>query len=87
MSSGESLSIDEARRNVLFESGGRKNCDLLGNKVVGYDFNEGVDYDKMFKAFRTIGFQASNLAEAVDIINEMVSLDCTSHYLMTIFSD
>ena len=33
-----------------------------GSQVVGgYDFNKGVNYDKLFGSFATHGFQATNL--------------------------
>ena len=41
--------------------------------VKGPDFNKGRSIDHILAAFRQTGFQASNLANAVDRINEMVS--------------
>lgn len=43
-------------------------------KIEGYDFNQGVNYPKLLKSFISTGFQASNLGEAIDVVNEMVSL-------------
>lgn len=40
--------------------------------VSGVDFNKGRDIDHILNAFRTTGFQATNLAKACDRINEMV---------------
>lgn len=42
--------------------------------VKGYEFSldEPTDYKKLFESYKTIGFQASNLGSAVDIINEMI---------------
>jgi hypothetical protein len=40
--------------------------------VKGYDFNAGINYEAMFKAYATTGFQATQLAQAVDEINRMV---------------
>lgn len=43
--------------------------------VRGYDFEdatEQVDYDALFASYATTGFQATNFAKAVDIINAMV---------------
>lgn len=42
-------------------------------EVKGYDFNNGVNYPELLKSFYTTGFQATNLAKAVDEINRMVS--------------
>ena len=40
--------------------------------VKGYDFNEGVNYDKMFEMYKTTGIQATALGESIDIINKMI---------------
>ena len=40
--------------------------------VRGYDFGNGVDYEAIFKAFKTVGFQATNFGLAVDELNAMV---------------
>lgn len=41
-------------------------------KIEGYDFNEGVNYPKLLRSMLTTGFQASNLGEAIDVVNHMV---------------
>ena len=33
--------------------------------VKGYDFNDGVDFDKLMASYATHGFQASNLGKAI----------------------
>lgn len=43
-------------------------------KVQGYDFNQGVDYSKLFDSYVNTGFQATNLGLAMKEINRMVSL-------------
>lgn len=45
----------------------------LGEKLKGYDFNEGVDYNKLFESYMGFGNQASNLAEAIKEINKMIT--------------
>lgn len=40
-------------------------------EVKGYDFNEGLDYSRLFEAMKTTGFQASHFGRAVEIINQM----------------
>ena len=40
--------------------------------VKGYDFNNGVDYDKLLDSFKISGFQATNFGNAVEEINKMV---------------
>lgn len=42
--------------------------------VCGYSFEDDVvDFDKLFASYATTGFQATNFAKAIDIINGMVS--------------
>jgi deoxyhypusine synthase len=41
--------------------------------VKGYDFNEGVDYEKLLQSYSQMGIQARNFGLAVDEINRMVS--------------
>lgn len=42
--------------------------------VAGYDFNEGVDYERLLQSYLTTGFQATNLALAVQQVRLMVRL-------------
>jgi len=58
----------KAREAVLFKS------ETIDSEIVkGYDFNEGIDYDKMFKMYKNMGFQSSNMGRAIDIINNMIN--------------
>jgi len=41
--------------------------------VRGYDFNKGVNFDEMMACFATSGFQATNIAGAINEINRMRS--------------
>ncbi|GLU10007.1 hypothetical protein SLE2022_268370 [Rubroshorea leprosula] len=41
-------------------------------KIEGYDFNEGVNYSKLLKSFVSTGFQASNLGDAIGVVNQML---------------
>lgn len=43
------------------------------NIVKGYDFNQGVNYDKLFESYLNTGFQATNFAKAVKEINNMLN--------------
>ncbi len=56
-----------ARENILRESEEAK-----GLSIKGYDFNKGVNYEKILESFETTGIQASNFSEAVKIVNEMI---------------
>ncbi|GAB2285258.1 hypothetical protein Dimus_019711 [Dionaea muscipula] len=52
-----------------------KESDMLEGKcakVEGYDFNRGVNYPELLKSFVCTGFQASNLGEAIEVVNQMV---------------
>ena len=57
----------KAKNSVFVQSTG-----LKGDTVKGYDFNQGVDYHKLFESYKTIGFQAMNMGKAIDIINDMI---------------
>ncbi|KAI1305235.1 putative deoxyhypusine synthase [Halotydeus destructor] len=41
-------------------------------KVVGYDFNSGINYTDLLKSYHTCGFQATNLANAIKQIEAML---------------
>ncbi|KNC29217.1 putative deoxyhypusine synthase [Lucilia cuprina] len=48
-------------------------------QVKGYDFNEGINYSKMFESYVNTGFQATNLGLAIKEVNRM--LDCRAQPL------
>ncbi len=56
-----------ARNNLLRESE-----EINGIAIKGYDFNNGVDYDKIIDSFSSSGFQASHLSKAIEITNSMI---------------
>ncbi|XVE99878.1 hypothetical protein REPUB_Repub03eG0239600 [Reevesia pubescens] len=41
-------------------------------KIEGYDFSQGINYSNLLKSMLSTGFQASNLGEAIQIVNEML---------------
>lgn len=55
-----------ARKNLL-----RKSADVKGIPVQGYDFNEGVNYERLVDSFATTGFQATALSDAVAVVQTM----------------
>lgn len=57
----------KAKNSVFVQSG-----KLTGETVHGYDFNQGVDYHKLFESYKTVGFQAMYMGQAIDIINHMI---------------
>lgn len=42
--------------------------------VSGYDWNSGIDYDRLLRSYLTSGFQATNFGQAVEEINKMVGI-------------
>lgn len=60
----------EAAKNIL-----KKSAKIEGPVIEGYDFNNGVDYNKIIDSFSKTGFQASNLSQAIDIVNEMIKVN------------
>jgi len=62
----EKVNVDRAADAILKESE-----EIQGLTIGGYDFNKGVDYDKLIDNFSSTGFQATNLAKAIEIIKEM----------------
>ena len=40
--------------------------------VKGYDFNKGIDYEKIFESYASTGIQATALSQGIDIINKMI---------------
>ncbi|GAU42279.1 hypothetical protein TSUD_81880 [Trifolium subterraneum] len=49
-----------------------ENLDGKCLQIQGYDFNRGVDYHQLLKSMLTTGFQASNLADAIEVVNQML---------------
>ncbi len=41
--------------------------------VRGYDFNNGIDYQALMKAYFTTGYQGTALGQAFDIVNKMLA--------------
>lgn len=61
-----------AKKNLL-----RKSTEAPGASIRGYDFNQEVNYPKLMSSLATTGFQATNLAEAIRIVNEMIATQTT----------
>jgi deoxyhypusine synthase len=45
--------------------------EIDGISIKGYDFNKEFNFNKLIKSLGSTGFQATNLAKAIDIIKEM----------------
>ncbi len=64
--------LQKGKENVLRESE-----EPEGLEIHGYNFDKGVDYEKLIDSFATTGFQATHLAKAIEIINKMREEKCT----------
>lgn len=52
----------------------RSQFNAEGKEVVkGYDFNNGLDYERLMASYKVIGFQATNFGLAVNEINRMIA--------------
>jgi len=60
-------------REIIF----KKSENIEGVPIKGYDFNLGVDYEKLIDSYLSTGFQASHLSKAISIINKMIEEKCT----------
>lgn len=63
---GESNKEKVAKKNLL-----RKSEEVKGLAIEGYDFDKGVDWERIIDSYASTGFQATHLARAINIINEM----------------
>ena len=70
----ENKKLEIAKKNILRMPEGKANSET---KIKGYDFNQGVDYNKIIDSFYTTGFQATHLSEAIEIIKKMREEKCT----------
>ena len=62
----------KAKKNLL-----RKSDEPSGEKVKGYNFSKGRDYSEIVKSWKTSGYQATNLAKAIEITNKMIAEKAT----------
>ena len=60
--------IEKTARENLF----RESQEIKGVAVKGYNFDKGVNYNELVKSFSSTGFQASQLARAIEITNKML---------------
>jgi deoxyhypusine synthase len=56
-----------AKKNLL-----RSGDIVSGEKVYGYNFDKGLNYNSVFSNFGNVGFQASHLSRAIEITNKMI---------------
>jgi len=61
-----SKEFEKAKEHIL-----KKSEEVSSLAIKGYDFNRGFDFNSFLKSYKTTGFQATNLARAVEIIKKM----------------
>jgi deoxyhypusine synthase len=60
--------LKKAKNSVL-----KKSDEIECKEIIkGYDFNEGVDYSKLFTGYTLMGFQATAVGKSIEIINQMI---------------
>ncbi len=65
--------MDEAEKGkIAKENLLRESSEIPGIKIEGYDFDNGVDYEKIVESFRSMGAQASEFWKAKEIVNRMI---------------
>ncbi|VDP33566.1 unnamed protein product, partial [Soboliphyme baturini] len=62
--------IDASEKTVFMKS---EPIDEGSTEVRGYDFDAGIHYDDLLRHSLTTGFQATNLALAIDVVNGMIN--------------
>ncbi|KAI3801066.1 hypothetical protein L1987_29167 [Smallanthus sonchifolius] len=60
----------ENLRSVVFKES--ESLEGASTKIHGYDFNQGVNYSQIIKSLASTGFQASNLGDAIETVNQML---------------
>jgi deoxyhypusine synthase len=58
------MDLSSAHEAVLVRS---EKLDEDTPKVRGYDFNEGINYEKLLDSYLTTGFQATNVGLAIEV--------------------
>lgn len=69
--------MDSIKSNILKPS----SASQFSQEVRGYDFNNGLDYAKLFLSYSSTGLQATNLARSIEIINQMLNWSPSSEDL------
>ncbi|KAK8916711.1 Deoxyhypusine synthase [Platanthera zijinensis] len=59
----------EALKSLVF----KESAALDSLKIGGYNFNDGLDLAGLLKSMVSTGFQATNLGEAMDVVNQMIN--------------
>ncbi|KAH7861786.1 hypothetical protein Vadar_030878 [Vaccinium darrowii] len=63
--------LESARAAAFKESESLEGSSCI--KIEGYNFNQGVNYSELLRSMISTGFQASNLGDAIQVVNQMRS--------------
>ncbi|KAH0448180.1 hypothetical protein IEQ34_021980 [Dendrobium chrysotoxum] len=63
----------EGERDVLKSLVFKESAALESLKIGGYDFNDGLDLAGLLNSMVSTGFQATNLGEAMEVVNQMIN--------------
>ena len=63
--------LEKARQEVF-----KKASQVKGTEIKGMDFNKELSLSEFIKSYKSIGFQASHLSKAIDIIKKMRQENC-----------
>ncbi|PWA50928.1 Deoxyhypusine synthase [Artemisia annua] len=72
MEGAASRDVIERVRLAVLKGSKRSLANTATNIIKGYDFNNGVNWLEIITSFASTGFQASNLGDAIDIVNNML---------------
>ncbi|KAF9606767.1 hypothetical protein IFM89_028143 [Coptis chinensis] len=67
---GETSKVMDSVHSTVFKES--ETLEGKCQKIQGYDFNKGVNYSQLLKSMVSTGFQASNLGDAIEVVNEMI---------------
>ena len=74
MENSEDQLMLEAVHNVLTGNPSKYKINPEKEKIVkGYDFNQGLDYKKLFSSFSQMGIQSLQLSRSIDILKDLYS--------------
>ncbi len=62
------IDTEKTSRESIF----KESKEIDGISIRGYDFNQGVNYEKILDSFISTGFQASHFGKAIGIVNKMI---------------
>ncbi|KAF9616661.1 hypothetical protein IFM89_031525 [Coptis chinensis] len=82
---GETSKVMESVHSTVFKES--ETLEAKCQKIQGYDFNKGVNYSQLLKSMVSTGFQASNLGDAIEVVNEMIGWRLSDEALVEGYSE